>query len=455
FEMKLRGKFIFIIFITTIVSVFFIMTIAYMHYYFIANDNLTKFFKVRDYIDKRFLKVVSVDQLEFEKLSFPENVAITVVDADKKIIFNYNGIFPIEENGELYAYELFTKKFAYMSDKNFIAESFYNQKIGLRLILVHIEDEEGRPANYGWSFMFALIGLIVLIGAILSSIVLRSTNKSISTLEEAAKRISNGELDFEIEKGGDKEIVNLKESFDKMRISLIEERASRNRFIMAVSHDLKTPLTSIKGYLEALSDGMANDHDTQVRYFDIVQKKSRLLENRILELIDFAKMETGEWTIKAEKLSIRGVAEKVAEFFDNDAELFDKKFKKNITLDSSITALIDEQLFVRLFENLFNNAIRYTEKEAEVFFNVLELNGDVLLEIRDTGSGIRPKDLNLIFEPFYRVDQGRNSPGLGLGLSVVKSIIDSHGWKLEVTSLPREGTSFVVRIPRHLVYFAE
>ena len=130
---------------------------------------------------------------------------------------------------------------------------------------------------------------------IMSVLIIRSINVSISRLEEATRRISEGNLDFRLEAKGSDSIASLTRSFDAMRNRVREETAARSRFLMAVSHDLKTPLSSITGYLDAIQDGMAENPETLDKYLSVIRDKTGLLESRIRQLIDFVKLEMGQW----------------------------------------------------------------------------------------------------------------------------------------------------------------
>ena len=142
--------------------------------------------------------------------------------------------------------------------------------------------------------MYSTVTLLVF-SSLMSLLILRSLNGSILKLEGATRRIAEGDLDFELPARGNDQIASLTRSFDSMRRALKEEYARRSRFIMGVSHDLRTPLTLIQGYVEAISDGFAAEPDAQKKYLSIILDKTHALEAMIGELIEFVKMETGEW----------------------------------------------------------------------------------------------------------------------------------------------------------------
>lgn len=299
---------------------------------------------------------------------------------------------------------------------------------------------EGLPKVF-----YGFLAFIIFSAAVVT-IMANSLKRSIVNLERATRKIAEGDLDFELKIKGKDEIASLTGSFDTMRMELKESLAKRSRFLMGVSHDLKTPLTSIKGYLEAISDGLADDPDILKKYIDIVTDKSKVLEERITELIDFVKMETGEWKLKHEVINLPDFFSQIAVNYREDASVFKRKFKSSIEIPRNITAVGDRNLLLRAFENLIGNAIRYTNENDTILMKVYEDDGDIHITIEDTGPGIPEEEINHIFDPFYRGTGSRREHGSGLGLSIVKSVVAAHGWKIDAFSTPGKGTIFHIRI---------
>jgi len=199
-------------------------------------------------------------------------------------------------------------------------------------------------------------------------------------LEKATRKVAEGDLDFELPSNDKDEIASLTKSFDYMRKELKKARSRRSRFLLGVSHDLKTPLTSIKGYLEAISDGLASDPFKLERYLEVINEKSEVLEERIAELIDYVQMETGEWRMKFEDVKLSRFLKGLSELYREDASVFNRKFHSRVNIPESIIVKSDKALLIRCFENLFNNAIRYTE-ECDLISFYTELNdGPVIIK---------------------------------------------------------------------------
>jgi signal transduction histidine kinase len=284
--------------------------------------------------------------------------------------------------------------------------------------------------------------------AIGTVMLLMRLKKHLTTLSEAASRIAHGDLNFKIiQKSGD-ELGSLSRDFERMRAALREETDRRSRFLMAASHDLKTPLTSIKGYIEAMSDGLAEDPRVRREYLNILSEKSRLLEDRLSELLDFGMMETGEWRLRLEKIDLGEFLRAVCEEFRIDAGLKGRSFDYRLELKERFAITADPLLFARVLENLVGNAMRYTRGGDRISLST-RLCGEedaAVVEVEDTGPGIDPQELPHIFDPLFRGTRTRNEPGFGLGLSIVKSIVEAHGWDIAVRSESGTGTRFTLTL---------
>ena len=289
--------------------------------------------------------------------------------------------------------------------------------------------------------------LLLVFSSLMSYLIVRSLNGSIQSLEAATRRIAGGDLDFQLPVKGNDSISSLTRSFDSMRLALKEEYARRARFIMGVSHDLRTPLTLIRGYVEAIADGFASEPESQKKYLSIILDKTRNLESMVGELIEFVRMETGQWRMTHREVPARTLLMDLARRFSEDALILKREFGWSIDLPEGATIRMDAGLFTRALENLVGNAIRYTAPSGRITLEARAEDGNVLLSITDTGIGIPEEDLQRIYDPFYRGTNSRREQGFGLGLATVKSIIESHGWAITVSSHVGSGTVFTIRMP--------
>ena len=302
---------------------------------------------------------------------------------------------------------------------------------------------ERRPEARARSSMLILISSILTFMIMMSMMIIRSINRSISRLEVATRRISAGNLDFSLDTKGSDRIASLTRSFETMRKRVQEETAARSRFLMAVSHDLKTPLSSIIGYLDAIQEGMAENPAQFDKYLSIIRDKTGVLESRITQLIDFVKLETDGWYSREEILLAPFLDEAVT-VFSTEAEARGFSFHRDIDISRALEISMEVDLVFRVLENLIHNAFRYADAGSSIELQAVQSGQTVILKICNLGV-IAENDLPHIFEPFYRGSRSRNADGFGLGLSVVKSVVVSHGWQIAVDS--RDGkTCFTVSI---------
>ena len=295
-------------------------------------------------------------------------------------------------------------------------------------------------------FLLVLIGLIAIafaMGVVLATQLARSVMK----LERAAGRIAAGDLETEVGVGGLREIEDLAAAMDGMRAAIREERDQRARFLAAISHDLRTPLTSIGGYLEAVDDGLASDPATLARYVRIMRDKTRLLEGRISGLIEFAHMETGEWRMGFETVDLRYFLESLSREFREDAELMGRDFSFELSALGSFRTAIDRALLSRALENLVSNAIRYSPAGGAIRLTARSEPGFLFLDLDDEGPGVKPDECEKVFEAFVRGSLSREGEGSGLGLYIVRSVIQGHGWEVRAGTSPSGGGRFTVEIP--------
>jgi signal transduction histidine kinase len=295
-------------------------------------------------------------------------------------------------------------------------------------------------------FIIILVIIIALFAALMCFFIARSITKSVMVLEDTTRRIAAGDLDLNVDVRGSNEITSLTVSLNRMRDTLKEEERRRGRFIMGVTHDLKTPLSLIQSYTEAIEDGLAGDPESQKKATGIILSKVNQLEMMINHLIEFVKMDTGEWQGHLSKVDITLFLNDFAKRFIFDAEALHHKMIANITLPEKTFAALDEGLVIRALENLVGNSIRHTPDGSLITLDAVQSGSAVVVTISDNGPGIAAQDLPYIFDTFYRGSASRREQGMGIGLSVVKWVIDSHGWTIDAAS-DSNGTRFTITIP--------
>ena len=311
-----------------------------------------------------------------------------------------------------------------------------------------------RPAAFGrgapWvpvvTFPISLLTPVIVI----SLWILRDLRRSFLTLRDAAVRISSGDLDFNIDTSGTDEFAEVRSSFETMRQTIREEYARRARFTMGVSHDLKTPLALIKGYAEAIEDGYARDPATLEKYIRIIRERSDLLQERIAHLIEFLKLETGEWHTTLEPVRLSRFLKEAAATAQIDARLQSRTVETRIELPDTLVVRADPVLVRRALENLIHNALRYSDSSERVELRAAGADAKVTITVANTGASLNRESLAVLTEPLYRGDTARRSSGFGLGLAIVRSVVESHNWELSIDDSDQQETLFTITIPHAL-----
>ncbi|MDR1175176.1 MAG: HAMP domain-containing histidine kinase [Treponema sp.] len=320
------------------------------------------------------------------------------------------------------------------------------------ILIRHDLQDRPRPPLFPMVSAILLFTALMIFAISMSLFIARSITKSVLVLDDATKRIAAGDLDLTVDVRGSNEITSLTSSLNKMRSTLKEEENRRYRFIMGVTHDLKTPLSLIRGYTEALKDGVAGDPVSRINSMNIIIARTDQLEGMINDLLEFVRMDTGEWRNRLKKVNLGEFLKSFSKRISMDAELFHHHTAIDITLPPSLFVPLDERLTVRALENLVNNAIRYTPAGTTVRLGAALAGNTVRITISDNGPGINKDDLPHVFEAFYRGSSSRQEEGMGLGLSIVKWVIASHGWSIAVASEQKSNdtaaaTCFTITIP--------
>jgi len=224
----------------------------------------------------------------------------------------------------------------------------------------------------------------------------------------------------------------------------------RAEFVANVSHELRTPLTSIRGFIETLRDGAIDDPKNSRKFLNIIETHVERLNNLINDLLELSKIESRELKMEFQPVNLRELTEEVASNFKGVIEQKELEVAVNIPFDFPQVE-IDSEKIKQVFNNLFDNAIKFTPKNGRICIRAVDKRNDVQVEISDTGIGISQEHLGRLFERFYRVDKARSRElgGTGLGLSIVKHIIQAHRGKVGVQSEPGKGSKFFFTLPKN------
>ncbi len=325
---------------------------------------------------------------------------------------------------------------------------------------ISLEEQEKNAVNVRMGakdFLLVATVILVVTALIIGFWIYSSIAVPVQKLQKATQNIKEGNLDFELEASGNDEFSELFRDFEEMRIRLKESAEEKlvldkenKELISNISHDLKTPITAVKGYVEGIMDGVADTPEKMDRYIKTIYNKTIEMDTLINELTLYSKIDTNRIPYNFSKL-------KVEDFFADCAEETSLELEtKGIELvyanyvDSDVVIIGDGEQLRRVMHNLIGNAIKYMDKPHGIIqLRVKDVGDFVQIEVEDNGKGIGARDLQYIFERFYRTDISRNSSkgGSGIGLSIVKKIIEDHGGKVWATSRLGIGTImyFVIR----------
>lgn len=310
----------------------------------------------------------------------------------------------------------------------------------------------------GMRFVAMLIVLAVTNG-ILTYYVSKSIIRPIRALSKAAAQISDGNLEQSavVETSSRDELGELARSFEQMRLSLLEAEKrqaqyeqNRQELIASISHDLKTPLTSIRGYVKGIQDGVANNEDKLKRYLNTIEQTADRMDRLIDELFLYSKLDLQRQPFHFERVGLIFFFYDCIEELSYRYHLYGEAGKIELFADKAIhdIAIADRDQLRRAVINLIDNSIKYCDKDyIQIEIYVTEQPLELQVEIRDNGQGIEEHQLSRVFDSFYRADASRSSEagGSGLGLSIVKKIVEAHGGTVWVESRVHEGSSFSLR----------
>ena len=319
--------------------------------------------------------------------------------------------------------------------------------------------KEAIPEIKGLMIELAISGVFILFitAFMMYGWLYRSMIHPIRRLQTAAENIREGNLDFEINTEGTDEIGDLCVTFEKMRKRLkdnAEEKLrneQKNRELISnIAHDLKTPITAVKGYSEGIIDGVANTPEKIDKYVRTIYSKANEMDRLINELTLYSKIDANRIPYNFAKLNVMDYFNDCVEEIGLELEAKDIGLSCYNYVESDVMIIADPEQLRRVINNIVGNCVKYMDKQKGVLnIRVKDVGDFIQVEIEDNGRGIAQKDLPYIFDRFYRTDASRNSAtgGSGIGLSIVKKIIEDHGGNIWATSKEGTGTImyFVIR----------
>ena len=305
--------------------------------------------------------------------------------------------------------------------------------------------------------LIAGIMILLIAGTVMVVWIYRSIIQPLGKLEEATKKIRDGNLDFSLEVEEEDEIGQLCQDFEEMRIRLKESTEEKIQYdkeskelISNISHDLKTPITAIKGYVEGILDGVASSPEKLDRYIRTIYNKANDMDRLIDELTFYSKIDTNKIPYTFAKINVSQYFKDCLEEVGLDMEARGIELGYFNYADEDVMVIADAEQMKRVINNIISNSVKYLDKKKGIInIRIKDVGDFIQIEIEDNGKGIAAKDLPNIFDRFYRTDSSRNSSqgGSGIGLSIVRKIIEDHGGRIWATSKEGIGTEihFVLR----------
>jgi two-component system OmpR family sensor kinase len=324
---------------------------------------------------------------------------------------------------------------------------------GNQLVIVFGRPEPGPLRFFSETFLRPLCqaGIIaLLISVLLAVLISRSVAGPLQSMAQASESISRGDFDQQLPLQGPDEVRRLATSFNSMAAQVDITQTAQRDLVANVSHDLKTPLTAIRGWSQALLDGTADTPDEQQNAIRIIQDEAGRMERMVDQLLELARIESGQLRLTREVVDLQQLVAEVQGNFSARAR--ERGIELSAKVEPVPAIMGDHDRLTQALSNLVDNALSYTPENGRVGI-VLQPYGRASVDVIvvDSGPGIPPVELDRIFERFYQVDKSREGAGetrgSGIGLAIVKELVEAHGGTVFASSQLGQGSTFTVRLP--------
>lgn len=385
-------------------------------------------------------------------LGFNKGIGVSVVDntipagSSDSIVFDSTRI--TEEDGEITTDSLAPKKpkYSQIVTANIEVDNRAVGSVNVWVLgsdtLLRADDEAFRNKSYQAMFFATVIA--ILLASCIGFLFARGLVGPINRMTKTAKAIKEGDLSARTNLHGDDEIARLGETFDEMAESVEKDRELERRLTTDVAHELRTPLMAIQSTVEAMVDGV---FEADAEHLEIVNSEVQRLSRLVDSLLKLSRLENRANPMKEEIVDVGTLISGIVT--THDAFVSDSGLSLEYFADNDVIVRGDADMIRQATANLISNAVRYTPEGGHITVRVKR--GDLMasIAVQDTGIGLSPEECKMVFSRFWRADAGRNreSGGLGIGLAVVKEIVDRHGGWVQVEGRVNEGACFTIHIP--------
>ncbi|WP_102346171.1 sensor histidine kinase [Bacillus sp. Marseille-P3661] len=317
---------------------------------------------------------------------------------------------------------------------------------GVILVFTSLEDIYQSIALFRQSLMLSVTGAII-IALGFTYIVSNRLSRPLLEMEKATRNLAKGKLHTRVVSQSKDEIGLLADAINDLAVELYDYRENRKEFLASISHELRTPMTYIKGYAQVIRNQLYETEDEKERYLLTIEQESEKMSRLIEDLFELSKMELNKLDIQVEWIDVIEVMERA--IWKTKQKVSEKNLKLKFNFEPNVALLhVDGFRLEQIFINLIENAIRYTN-QGQIDINIWQSKKSVKITVQDTGKGIPEKDLPFIFDRFYRVEKSRSKEygGTGLGLAIVKNLTSLMHGQIEVKSELSKGSCFTFTFP--------
>lgn len=321
--------------------------------------------------------------------------------------------------------------------------------------LIFYAQPEPTPSSFFRNFFFEpllVAGVIAALTSLLLALAItRSVTRPLKQMAGAAEAIAQGDYDQQLSLEGPSEVRRVAASFNSMAAQVKTTQQAQRDFLANVSHDLKTPITSVSGWSQALLDGTAASPEEQQRAAGVIHDEAERMGRMVAQLLALARLESGELRLRREPLNVAALLEQV--IASSAPRAAERGVQVGLTAPPALFVSADEDRLIEVFANLLDNAISYSPAGATVQVAARPVDNQVEIRVQDQGPGIPAEEQQRVFERFYQVEKSRTRSaerrGAGLGLAIAREIVEAHHGRITLHSRPGQGSTFFVYLPAH------